>query len=132
MTEKNRVTLKEAQGDYKHQLVRGLLFDLKTEKLPAPVTEYHFAKSLGRDWRFDAAYVEEKIAIEVEGGTGWKRDAPSRHLTPSGFAGDVEKYNAASVMGWALLRFTPTMLRDGSAIETIKWALKARRKENSA
>ena len=131
MTEKNRVTIKEAQGDYKHSLVRGLLFDLRQERLPTPVTEHHFAKSLGRDWRFDAAYVEEKIAIEVEGGTGWKRDGVSRHLTPSGFAGDVEKYNAASVMGWALLRFTPVMLRDGTAIETIKRALKARRKESA-
>ena len=129
MTEKNRVTIKEAQGDYKHSLVRGLLFDLRQERLPEPVTEHAFHPT--RKWRFDAAYVEEKIAIEVEGGTGWKRDGVSRHLTPSGFAGDVEKYNAASVMGWALLRFTPAMLRDGSAIETIKLALKARRKESA-
>lgn len=44
----------------------------------------------------------------------------------------TEKYNAAAILGWVLLRFTPAMLRDGSAIETIKRALKARRKERSA
>ncbi len=129
MTEKNRISINEAAGDYKHSLVRGLLFDLRNEKIPEPVTEHYFHPA--RKWRFDAAYVEEKIAIEVEGGTGWKRDAPSRHLTPSGFQGDVDKYNAAAILGWALLRFTPAMLRDGTAIETIRRALKARRKESA-
>lgn len=131
MSEKNRITIHEAAGDYKHSLVRGLLFDLKNERLPEPVTEYRFAKPLGREWRFDAAYVPEKIAIEIEGGTGWKRDGTSRHLTPSGFSEDVRKYNAAAILGWALLRFTPAMLRDGSAIETIKRALKARRRKGA-
>jgi hypothetical protein len=130
VTEKNRISIKEAAGDYKHSLVRGLLFDLRNEKLPEPVTEHVFHPT--REWKFDAAYVPEKIAIEVEGGTGWKRDVPSRHLTPSGFAGDIEKYNAASILGWKLLRFTPAMLRDGTAIETIRRALKARRKEQAS
>ena len=128
MTEKNRATLKEVQEDYKHNLVRGLLFDLRQERLPKPASEHEFAKSIGRKWRFDAAYVEEKIAVEMEGGTGWKREGTSRHLTPSGFAGDVEKYNAAACMGWAVLRFTPAMLRDGTAIVTVRRALEARRK----
>ena len=130
MREKNRATLKEVQEDYKHSLVRGLLFDLRQERLPEPVTEHAFHPT--RKWRFDACYVAERIGIEVEGGTGWKREGTSRHLTPSGFAGDVEKYNAAALLGWAVLRFTPAMLRDGTAIETIKRALKARRKEKSA
>jgi hypothetical protein len=37
----------------------------------------------------------------------------------------------AAILGWALLRFTPAMLRDGTAIETIRRALKARRKESA-
>ncbi len=127
MSVKNRLTINEAAGDYKQQLVRGLLFDLKQERLLTPVTEHEFARSLGRKWRFDAAYVEEKIAIEIEGGTGWKRDAPSRHLTPSGFSEDARKYNEASILGWVLIRLTPTMLRDGSALDFIERALKARR-----
>ena len=132
MREKNRATLKEVQEDYKHSLVRGLLFDLRQERLPEPVTEHEFAESIGRKWRFDACYASERIGIEIEGGTGFKREGTSRHLTPSGFAGDVEKYNAAAILGWVVLRFTPAMLRDGTAIETIKRALKARRKEKSA
>jgi hypothetical protein len=124
--EKNRVTIAEAAGDYKEQLVRGLLFDLKQERLPKPNTEHFFHPT--RKWRFDAAYVEEKIAIEVEGGTGWKRDGTSRHLTPSGFREDVEKYNAAAILGWCVIRLTPAMLRDGTGLETIARALKARRK----
>ena len=126
---KNRITISEAAGDHKHQLVRGLLFDLKQERLPTPVTEHVCHPT--RKWKFDAAYVQEKIAIEIEGGTGWKRDVPSRHLTPSGFAGDVERYNAAAILGWCVIRLTPAMLRDGTAIETIKRSLKARRKESA-
>ena len=43
MTEpKNKVTLKKVLGDYKHSLVRGLLFRLRQEKLPEPVTEHVF------------------------------------------------------------------------------------------
>lgn len=129
MTEKNRLTIDEAAGDYKHSLVRGLLFDLRMERLPAPVLEHRFMES--RRYRFDAAYVQERIAIEVEGGTGWKRDGASRHLTPSGFEGDARKYNEAACLGWLLIRLTPTMLRDGSGIEMIKRALKARRKESA-
>ncbi len=129
MTEKNRVTIDEAAGDYKHSLVRGLLFDLKAEKLPEPVPEHVFHPA--RKWRFDAAYVEEKIAVEVEGGTGWKRDVPSRHLTPSGYLEDCRKYGEAAVLGWVVIRLTPAMLRDGSALDLIKRALKARRKESA-
>jgi hypothetical protein len=42
MSVKNRLTINEAAGDYKQHLVRGLLFDLKQERLPAPVTEHVF------------------------------------------------------------------------------------------
>ena len=130
MTEpKNRASLKEVQEDYKHSLVRGLLFDLKAAKLPRPETEYVFMED--RDFRFDAAYPEERVAIEVEGGTG-HGGGMSRHTTPEGFRKDCLKYNAAGTMGWNVQRFPPSMLRDGTAVEMIGRALKAKRKEKSA
>lgn len=129
MTEKNRMSIAEAAGDYKHSLVRGLLFDLKTEKLPEPVLEHVFHPR--RKWRFDLCWPAEKVAVEVDGGTGWKRDALSRHLTPSGYRGDCEKLDEAAILGWAVLRLTPAMLRDGSALDLIGRALKARRKESA-
>lgn len=128
MAVKNRLAIEEAAGDYRQQLVRGLLYSLKVARLPKPVTEYVFMQD--RDFRFDAAYPQEKVAIEVEGGTG-HGGGKSRHTTPSGFKKDCEKYGEAAVLGWCLLRFPPDMLRDGSAVAMIGRALKARRKESA-
>ena len=55
-----------------------------------------------RKWRFDWAFPAAKIAIEYEGIFSEK----SRHTTKSGYAGDVEKYNAATIAGWRVIRLT--------------------------
>jgi hypothetical protein len=67
----------------------------------APVAEHRFCP--GRRFRFDYAFVEHKVAIEIEGGI-WTQ---GRHTRGSGFAGDMEKYNIAATMGWRLLRYPP-------------------------
>lgn len=84
----------------------------------APVREFQFHPS--RKWRFDYAFIDAKIALEVEGGvyTG------GRHIRPRGFLGDVDKYNAASVMGWRVLRVVPDQLRTFATVEMIKEAMR--------
>lgn len=62
--------------------------------------EYKFHET--RKWRFDFALVENKIAIEYEGIYSEK----SRHTTFTGYTGDLEKYNAAALLGWKVLRYT--------------------------
>lgn len=81
--------------------------------LPDPEREWRFHET--RKWRFDYAYPEKKIAMEVEGGvfTG------GRHTFGGGFEKDAEKYNSAALMGWLVLRFTPAMIRRGMAIDMI-------------
>lgn len=76
-----------------------------------------------RDWRFDFAWPDAMVAVEVEGGT-WTR---GRHVRGGGFRGDCEKYNAACVLGWRVLRFTAGMLSDDPVccVETIRRALSA-------
>lgn len=69
-----------------------------------------------RKWRFDYAIPEYKIAIEVEGGV-W---TGGRHTRSMGFLRDMEKYNAASVLGWRLLRVVPTMLKSSITIQMIQ------------
>jgi len=93
--------------------------------LPAPVKDFRFAKT--RRWRFDRAWPEYKIAVELEGTRpravrchncgvevrakkgdgslggviriyGW-------HQRFSRFKSDKEKYNAAVRDGWFVLRF---------------------------
>jgi hypothetical protein len=77
---------------------------LKREKLPLPVEEYRFAPP--RRWRFDYSWVDAKVALEVEGGA-WIR---GRHTRGKGFVADMDKYNAAVVQGWRVLRTTPQNL----------------------
>lgn len=90
--------------------------------LPLPdELEYRFAKSEGRQWRADGAYLSPHfLLIEVDGGT-W---SGGRHSQGAGFQGDAEKLNCAAILGWRVLRFTGPMIRSGEAVRTIKRALK--------
>lgn len=57
-----------------------------------------------KDWRFDVAIPCKKIAIEFEGGVFNN----SRHVRGLGYIGDLDKYNAATVNGWKVIRYTHT------------------------
>jgi len=61
----------------------------------------------GRKFRFDCANPSQKIAIEIEGGL-WINGG---HNRPLGFLSNMEKYNAATVDGWRILRYDPDTLR---------------------
>src|SRR5678809_931558 len=75
--------------------------------------ELVFAKALKRRWRFDIAFEDERLAIEVEGGT-WTR---GRHTRGSGYEKDCEKYNTAVLLGWRVLRFTSCLLYTSDAAD---------------
>lgn len=90
---------------------------IRGEKLPEPSREYVFASP--RMWRFDFAWWPDKIAVEVEGGS-W---IAGRHTRGGSFEKDCEKYNNAALAGWKVLRVTPHMIEDGTAIDLIRRAL---------
>lgn len=69
------------------------------------VTEHRFHPI--RRWRFDAAIVGKKIAIEYNGIMSNK----SRHTTITGYTGDMDKLNAAQILGWIVLQYTPLNLK---------------------
>lgn len=73
--------------------------------LPLWVEEHRFDAS--RRWRFDFAWPALMLAVEVEGGTR----SGGRHTRGDGYANDCEKYNAATLQGWRVLRFTADHLR---------------------
>lgn len=78
---------------------------------PNFVAEYAF--DANRRWRFDFAIPDIKVAIEYEGimvteATGGK----SRHTTADGYTADCEKYNAAAIAGWVVLRYTAKNIGD--------------------
>ena len=72
-----------------------------------------------RRWRFDYAIPEYRIALEVEGGV-W---TSGRHTRPQGFLGDIEKYNAATLMGWRVFRTTPDDLLRTATLNLLKSAI---------
>lgn len=82
--------------------------------LPAPEREYRFAPP--RRWRFDFAWPDLLIAVECEGGI----HSHGRHVRASGFTADCEKYNAATLAGWRVLRYTASQIEDGTAIEAVR------------
>lgn len=79
------------------------------------VLEYAFAKP-ARNWRFDAAWPEQKVALEIDGGT-WARaggtKCPVCGITPTGghsmgehSADDRLKRRTAAALGWRVLAVT--------------------------
>lgn len=90
----------------------------KSFGLPEPVTEHRFHPV--RRWRFDYAFLDHKVAVEIEGGV-W---SGGRHTRGKGFLGDLEKYNTAQKMGWKVYRFTPQQLRSGETANFLMEVLK--------
>lgn len=91
-------------------------------KLPTSVPEYRFAAAhvgLGpglrgrlaaigfHDWRFDRAWLNRRVFVELEGGVY----VGGRHTRGSGYSSDCAKYNAATLLSWRGLRFTSQMLK---------------------
>lgn len=70
--------------------------------LPDPEREYEFASE--RRYRFDFAWPERMVAVEIDGGT--RMVGGGRH----GGDGDREKLNLAASKGWRVLRFSGDML----------------------
>ena len=69
-----------------------------------------------RKWRADFHLVEKMILVEVEGGI-W---SGGRHTRGKGYLGDMEKYNAATVMGYRVIRFSTEQVKSGLAIQQIE------------
>ena len=84
--------------------------------LPVPVAEHRFCE---RRWRFDFAFIGEKVAVEIEGGV-W---TGGRHVRGKGYTNDMEKLNRAAAMGWTVLRFTPDQVRSGVALNDLRAVL---------
>lgn len=101
-----------------------LPFDRQCELagLPIPTPEYQFAKATeGRRWQLDWCFVNERIAVEVEGGYA----SGGRHTSVAGFLKDMEKYNTLACHGFRLLRVTPRQIASGEALNWCERILKA-------
>lgn len=87
--------------------------------LPRPTPEYRFHPA--RKWRIDYYFEANgrRVGLEVEGGIY----VMGRHTRGAGFAGDMEKYNAAAQVGITIVRVTPGDLLKLKTFELIKKTL---------
>ncbi len=94
-----------------------LLLHIRAAGLPMPEREYRGVK--GRRFRFDLAWPDRMLAVELEGGVfnnGW-------HQSVQRYLSDCEKYTLAAAAGWRVLRFAADSVRDGRALAMIERAL---------
>lgn len=94
-----------------------LVFQTKAVGLPEPTREHRFHAK--RQWRFDIAYPDLKIAVEVHGGV-WSQ---GRHTRGQGFTDDCEKYSHAAIDGWLIVHATTAQVTAGLALQWIEAAL---------
>ena len=121
----NLITNKTARlpGDYKRQVSAALQPKRKKQDLEQkfldvwiaytitkfafdlPAREFRFAPP--RRWRFDFAFPEKKVAVEIEGLVSRQNKyEQGHHQTIEGYRSDCVKYREAAKLGWLVLRYT--------------------------
>lgn len=117
---------KRKRGSKRRSAEDEFAFQCRSHGLPEPAREWRFAKSIGRQWRFDFAFLEPYlVAVEIEGivvakaNVGGKMRLVSlgRHAHADGFREDCRKYASAAALGWTVIRFDPQMVKKREAIE---------------
>ena len=103
----------------KSALEAELALQIKALGLPEPVREYRAIA--GRKFRFDFAWLEQRLLVEVNGGTYTQ----GAHSTGRGIARDYERANLAVLHGWRVLTFDGKAVKSGEAVEVIRQALEA-------
>lgn len=95
--------------------------------LPEPEREYRFHPT--RRWRFDFAWPELKLAVEIEGITFYGKNKNGsmklgRHQTAKGLTNDCEKYGEAMLLKWDVYRCTQEFVKKGIAIDMVQKLLR--------
>lgn len=85
------------------------------------VREFYFHPH--RNWRFDLAYPQRLVAVEIEGRAGRYSGGVDHHTSWEGFENDCCKYSEAAVLGWTVLRCTLDMMDDGRMVDLVGRAL---------
>lgn len=91
-----------------------LAFQLRAAGLPLAEREYRFDPV--RRWRFDFAWPEMRVAVEVQGAIYVK----GKHSTGRGIEKDHEKANAAVLAGWKVLQYSRVPIESGEALRQIE------------
>lgn len=79
-----------------------------------PMPEYHFNKGRSKH-RFDFAWPELMLAVEIEGGVF----SNGGHTRGSGYIKNLLKYNLAAELGWLVLRYHETTIEAIAQVERV-------------
>lgn len=111
---KGRSTRPKVKGEkVPNEFEAKLARELKTLKIKFEQEFYFHPK---RKWRADFHLIDKKILVEVEGGI-W---SGGRHTRGKGYLRDLEKYNAATMMGFQVIRFSTDQVKSGHAIQQLE------------
>jgi len=85
-------------------------FAIAWRVLNGPPFEREFKFHPTRAWRLDFAWPAAKMAVEIDGGV---HEGPGRgrHMRQGGYEKDAEKMANAALMGWRVIRLTPSMIQ---------------------
>ena len=95
-------------------LEQALVTQLKAVAVPDPHRQFRFHRT--RRWRFDLAWPDLKLAVEVDGGT-WNGGG---HVRGKQYEKDCEKGNEAILLDWQVMHVTTDMVSDGRAVRFIE------------
>ena len=98
----------------KSELETEMDYQLRAAGYGGFVREHRFHPQ--RRWRFDFAWLDRMIALEVDGGI-WIQ---GRHNRPSSMEANMEKHNEASILGWKTLNVSGAMVGDGRALAFVE------------
>lgn len=102
----------------KSRLESRMEIQLEQEGLGPFAREYRWHPQ--RKWRADFAWPAKRVMLEVEGAV-W---TGGRHTFGSGFRDDAIKYAEAALAGWLVIRASPDMVRDRTALHLVVRALR--------
>jgi hypothetical protein len=129
------VRLPEQRGRKRRTAEDEFFYQCRSYQLPEAAREWRFAKGIGRQWRFDFAFLEPYlVAVEIEGLVVMRVKVKGKmrtvsmggHAMPAHFREDCVKYAQAAILGWTVLRFEQTQVTDKTAIEYTMRMLAAR------
>jgi len=98
------------------------LVGINLSELPEHKKEFIFHPV--RKWRFDYAWVDIKVALEIHGGIFTN----GRHTRGKGFSEDKVKMNSAQLLGWTVIEATTAQVKNG---QMLKWITQAIANRNS-
>lgn len=93
-----------------------LFMQIKLAQLPMPVREFRAIK--GRRFKWDFAWEEHRLLVEVQGGTFMP--GKSAHSSGVGVNRDCEKANLATLNGWRILSFDSKQVKSGQALRWLQ------------